>query len=160
MDMNRRLAAALLGIAGAVAVAGPAQAHGPVSIVHVTAAEAGGGARVQATVRYLDGDANVSAELAASAAAGGRRVPIAMHRGGDAGTYVGVAQLPPGDWQIVVASVGASKGTGRTVLVVPSSDGASSWLPGAGIMTGGALLLLVIAGGLAVARRRATRRTA
>jgi hypothetical protein len=153
--------AVVLGLAVPLCLAAPASAHGPQSLIHVTAAVDRGETVVTAAVSYLDGDPNVSSAITATARLGGQTVTIPMAKTSKAGVFAGRANLARGRWAFAVTASGESQGIGRTLfdvrpIAVASLDGSSPAIPGAAVLAAGAGLLLVtllaLAGGMA--RRR------
>jgi hypothetical protein len=151
----------LLGLAVPLWLAAPASAHGPQSLIHVTAAVDGGETVVTAAVTYLDGDPNVSSAITATARLGAHTVTIPMAKTGEPGVFAGRANLPRGRWAFAVTASGESRGLGRASIdvrptAVATADGSAPAVPGAAVLAAGAGLLLValiaLAGGLT--RRR------
>jgi hypothetical protein len=155
---------ALIAISGLalLVLAAPASAHGQLSQVAVSADVADGVATVRAKITYIDGDPNTSANPTATASAAERSVPIVMGESDKSGTYVGKVSLPPGNWHIVVATTGSSRGVGKAEVNVPAANAPASHaarpaLRAAGYPAGGAvvLVLVLVLGGLV--RRRIKR---
>jgi hypothetical protein len=156
---------ALIAVSGlaVLALAAPASAHGPLSQVAVSADAADGVVTVRATISYIDGHPNTSANPVATANAQDKSVRIVIGDSDKSGHYVGTVSLPVGDWYIVVSATGSSRGVGKALVNVPATGDSASHdarpvLRGAGYVAGGALTLVLILVVLGSAVRRRVKR--